>query len=512
MKTMKLKTTQYIPVDIEVSGKCSLDNFYFADLIGEFHGPDGQVITVPGFYEGDERQTWSVRFSPTATGLWNFSLSSTDIEFDILEGTVLCIENDNPDIHGGLRVDPEYSYHFIHDDGTYRFVMAYECNWLWALAMDEDGENKVREFVQSIKQYGFNEIYMNIYAHKSFWLEEEEKIEHYYGCPKHYAWHGTNEQPDHSRMNPVFFQYYDRVMDILLEEGMNAHLYLKVYNKAVNWPAKYSREEELYFKYVVARYQAYCNVVWDFSKESYNEWDKEYIRSMLSLIKENDGYNRLRTVHDDPIIYNRDRYAELLDFQTMQQHEDFFNAILRQREKRAWPIINSEFGYEHGPGGVKDVTWPVSTTPEDVIYRAYATIMGGGYPTYYYTYTAWDVINYSYHPPGYKYMKILYDFFTSIEWWKLTPNDEVSCWMKIRCLEEPGRQYVFMLTNNIMLNLDIDLDEYTGIWMNTCTGEKVMANLSDKPETNKSGPIIKFNSPIENVPVILYLKCKDDRV
>ena len=50
----------------------------------------------------------------------------------------------------------------------------------------------------------------------------------------------SNEQPNHERMNVAYFQNFDRVMQTLLDEGFTAHIFLKVYNKHVNWPAKYS--------------------------------------------------------------------------------------------------------------------------------------------------------------------------------------------------------------------------------------------------------------------------------
>lgn len=508
MKNTIIKAVRYNPIDIELTGTCKLDNPFYARLEGEFLGPEGQKIVIPGFYDGDAEPAWKVRFSPTAVGTWTYEIHSEDIVLEVSEGTVQCSENMNSNIHGSLKVDADYPHHFIHEDGVHRFVMPYECNWLWAMDMDETGENKAEALINTIKQYGFNEILMNIYAHSCHWTEERRNDPNNYGCPGQYLWEGTNEHPDHSRMNLAFFKLYDKVMDLLLREGIQVHMYFKVYNKAVNWPAKYSKEEDMFFKYVTARYQAYCNVMWDFSKETYNEEDKEYIKNRLCLVKQNDGYNRLTTVHDDPIFYNDDKYASVLDFQTLQQHDDFYTYVLWQREKRAWPVINAEFSYEHGPGGIDDVTWPNSNTAEEVIYRAYETVMAGGYPAYYYTYTAWDMIDFSYQPRGYRYMKIMYDFFTSIDWWKLEPNNEVCCWRKNRCLEEAGEQYIFFLTNQTMLNMEIDLTSYQGYWMNIYTGEKTEADLLTVPQASQTGRIIVFRSPIKDVPVVLHIKKK----
>jgi len=45
-----------------------------------------------------------------------------------------------------------------------------------------------------------------------------------------------------------------------------------------------------------------------------------------------------------------------------------------------------------GPGGLEDRTYPRSNTAEDHALRSWEVVVGGGYPAYYYTYTAWDVI------------------------------------------------------------------------------------------------------------------------
>ena len=138
-----------------------------------------------------------------------------------------------------------------------------------------------------------------------------------------FPWEGTNEKPDHSRLNPAFFKVYDGMMRASQDKGIVAHIMIKVYNKMVNWPAKWSRDEERYFRYVVARYQAFSNVVWDFSKESYNEKDEILQSRLIDLVRAQDAYDRLTTAHDDD-LYEWDReLSRNLDFRTDQQHSFF---------------------------------------------------------------------------------------------------------------------------------------------------------------------------------------------
>ena len=77
---------------------------------------------------------------------------------------------------------------------------------------------------------------------------------------RRFAWEGSNEKPDHSRFNLAYWQHYDRVIEALHQRGMIAHVMIKVYNKMVNWPAKGSAEDDLFFRWLIARYAAYPNV------------------------------------------------------------------------------------------------------------------------------------------------------------------------------------------------------------------------------------------------------------
>src|ERR1039457_1345527 len=121
-------------------------------------------------------------------------------------------------------------------------------------------------------------------------------------------------------MNIAYWQHYDRVMTALNERGMQAHIFIKVYNKQVNWPAHGSEEEKLYFRWLIARYAAYPNVNWDFSKEANNEKDLAYKLGRLRFLRQNDPYYRLLTVHDDYKTYDDAAYNELLDYRSDQQH------------------------------------------------------------------------------------------------------------------------------------------------------------------------------------------------
>lgn len=92
---------------------------------------------------------------------------------------------------------------------------------------------------------------------------------HVYGPPKHSVFGGTNENPAHAVMNLDFFRDFDAFMSYLHAKGIVVHPMRQVQSKRVRWAPRRSVEDDLYWRYVVARYQAYPNLPWDVGKESF---------------------------------------------------------------------------------------------------------------------------------------------------------------------------------------------------------------------------------------------------
>jgi hypothetical protein len=405
-------------------------------------GPSNASFKTLGFYDGDA--TWRVRVAPNAEGEWSLV---TESEAPTLNGRKVqftCVPSTSPQVHGGVMVDPKHPRHFVFEDGTRYFLMGYECDWLWALDLGKPVLSATEAFLDKLAANGFNYVILNTYAQDTTWRRGKTGADDF-GPPPLYAWEGSNEQPDHSRFNLAYWQHYDAVIDALNRRGMIAHVMIKVYNKMVNWPAKGSAEEDLFFRWLAARYAAFPNVHWDFSKEAHNEKDLDYKLQRIAFLKRNDPYHRPITVHDDRATYDRGAYRGVLDYRSDQQHSAWHATLLQHRSQQAWPVVNVEFGYEHGPGGLTDKTYNVVQAPEEVCRRAWEIQMAGGYGAYYYTYTAWDVIRPQDNPPGYVYFKHLRDFFAGTGYWRMEPNDDLVS--TGYCLAEPGQEYVVFLNN-----------------------------------------------------------------
>ncbi|HEX2033188.1 MAG TPA: DUF5060 domain-containing protein [Chloroflexota bacterium] len=498
-----IECARFHPHDLALRSDRSYDNPFFVDLRARLTAPNGDVTVVRGFYDGDS--TWKVRLCPNQVGTWRYVTESPDAALAGREGIIECTPGTNPNVHGALRVDPLHPHHFRYEDGTRPFVLGYEANWLWALGFLEDGEAQLRRFCQRIASYGYNHVFVNTYAHDTRWAPGKSHPEDY-GPPPMYAWEGTNEAPDHSRLNVAYWRTFDLMMRALFDAGLTAHLYLKVYNKEVNWPPIASREDDLFFTYVVARYGGFSNVVWDASKESYNERNKAYLAGRLALIRALDGYGRLVTTHDDWAVHFDQRYAGLLDFVTDQKHDGLAErAAFLRRALRPCPVINEEFAYECGPGGVEDLSYHPRArhTPEEHVLRAWEVVMGGAYPGYYYLYTAWDVVRPDDLPPGYALHQRLVAFMKETEWWLLEPHPEIVDRNSGRCLARPlgaGLEYLIhhngapgprgegqRLTVNFP-NLPTGHAVMDADWLHPLTGERTRTQLEVTRRTQLRPP------------------------
>ncbi len=498
----------WTPHDFAFTTDTALENPFDTTFSAEVTGPQGTSFVLPGFFDGNG--TWKVRVAPTAEGAWSLKTKSDLPALDGKTAAFTCIKNADPNIHGVLRVDTEHPHHFVYQDGTRFFMQAYEYDWLWALDTGKPNIPTVEASLDLLLEHGFNYVILNTYAHDTGWRKGKTGPDDFGPAPM-YAWAGSNDAPDHTRMNVDFWQHYDKIMNALLRRGMQAHIFIKVYNKAVNWPAKDSPEEQMFFRWLMARYAAYPNVIWDFSKEAHNEKDLAYKQRWLTFIRATDPYKHLVTVHDDDVANDSGAYDELTDFRTDQHHKSQKGAtdhqtILLQRNRRAWPVANVESDYECGPLGLEDKTYGQAMTAEATTRTLWSIAMAGGYIAYYYTYTAWDVIRPLDAPTGYTYMKHFGDFWRGTEYWKLAPTDSLvnHGW----CLAQPANEYVVYQETAQPFTLDIAGADSTlsGEWFNVFTGQRTGAGEFGNGTAQLSPP-----KEWPDAPLVLHLKSKRDR-
>ena len=92
--------------------------------------------------------------------------------------------------------------------------------------------------------------------------------------------------PDYSSLNIDFFKHLDKVIAEMHNNEIVSHLMIYVWNKRVAWPKAGSEADNMYYKHVIKRYQAFPNVIWDVSKDritSYNVCYTKLLRGKVDL-------------------------------------------------------------------------------------------------------------------------------------------------------------------------------------------------------------------------------------
>lgn len=442
----KFQTKKWDIVDIPFKVKNETNKPLEVKFNAVFQHVNGKLMEIPGFYNGEK--TWIIRFCPSLEGRWIYQTNSSLKSLDRMTGEVIVIPNQNSNRHGTVEICKENPRRFIYEDGTPYFPLAFEMDWLFALDADNAvGIPRTRQIIESLEENGFNKVIMNVYAYNAKW-GERESIDPLYNFaePEIFPFGGNNAHPDHGTINIGFFKHFDRVMQHLHENEIVSHLMIYVWNKKVNWPKPGSMEDNMYFDYVVKRYQAFPNLVWDISKEAlaYGMDDMDYIVERIDRLRKLDGHKRLVTVHDYKFCRS---YPGLVDFVSVQEwRPNLYNEMLKiVSEHPDKPVFNVEHGgYEKTMHSIFDGAY---NDPVVCLERSYTCIFAGTYTTYYWQNSSWYELVFEpfalpeENQPHFHYYKHLTDFFSRYNYNKLVADQY---FYSTYCLTDNDSTYLFL--------------------------------------------------------------------
>lgn len=499
-KSPEVSALQYQPIDI-IFKVSSLppDNPFDLTFGGTFTDRNNKSQTIYGFYNG--KNEYVLRYCAESPGVVSYQTFSNLNVLAGLDGTISVLKNDDPSVHGAVKIASEAPQKFIYQDGTPYFALAFELDWLFALdANDKHGLPKTTEIIRAVKANGFNQIIMNLYAYDVSWNTAGHVPAQYsFKKPTYSVFKGTNAQPDFKHLNIEFFQHFDRVIQHLHESGIVAHVMIYVWNKKVNWPQMYSAEDNLYFDYVIKRYQAYPNVIWDVSKEAldYGRCDIPYINERIERIRSLDTYKRLVTVHDYEYC---SREPDKVDFISIQNwRSDLYSLSFEAYQKHPnKPIMNIEHGgYEEGPYSTFTGNY---TNAEVCLERNYACVFAGVYSSYYWQNTSWDIVIYDIMGNNQILPKPRFDFYYHLQTLftkynynqlapykpKLTTNSRLGldnlATSGYPLTDNQGLYLYFVPSNNYMINVVIPKPasgKMEAKWLNIFTGETLEHGSKD---------------------------------
>ena len=389
IQSKSIQTELYQAVDLVYEVVTLDSNAFDADLGAIFTSPSKQSFRIAAFYNGGHQ--YIIRFSAKELGSYHFETFGIRKK---IEGNVQVSEQSKKELHPQVMQDPKNSQRFQYADGKPYFALAFELDWLFALDYQQKELTQSQAILSAIRANGFNQVVMNVYAYDVSWPADSSIPSHYeFRKPAYSIFEGNNEKPNFEHLNVDFFKNLDRKIQLLHEQGIVAHLMIYVWNKKVNWPAMYSTADNRYVDYVIKRYQAYPNIIWDVSKEAldYGRCDIPYINERIERIRKNDVYHHLLTVHDYEYC---SREPAKIDFISIQNWRSdlYMNSIEAAEMYPDKPLMNIEHGgYEMGPFASFVGNY---VQPEICLERNYACVFAGVYSSYYWQNAAWNMIIY----------------------------------------------------------------------------------------------------------------------
>lgn len=289
---------------------------------------------------------------------------------------------------------------------------------------------------------------------------------------------------NYTRFRVEYWQKFERALRVARDLDVVFSLVLDMNDSRVH-PAARSADEHRFIRYAIARFGAFSNITWDLGDDLDQYRDDGWTRDTGTLIKRWDPYQHLTTSHPVDNVH-QDRAANWFDFTSFQEWSRAQHAFMlaKRREQvvlgRIIPQTNEEYGYEdHYPLWA---TGPGSETADVLRRTAWDIVMAGGYQT-----TGESARRGTNVWPdtgggwmngrgdgtmtmleGYGHMV---RFFTSFDWWRTEPRDELVDKGNY-CLAEPGRTYAVYLPHGGKATVRLEPGSYDAAWWNARTGER----------------------------------------
>lgn len=333
-------------------------------LDADFVGPNGQVLTLPGFHDGSG--TWRVRFSPGETGTWRYTFRSTPADPGLAgEGT---FEVAPAQTRGFLKATPGKAWGFHYESGEPVFLLG---DTVYNLVAETAVGNDIRPLLTRRAAQGFNLLRILLAAVPYCPPNAHAKWEGQHVWP----WGGDDKNPQFDRFDLSYFRAVDETIRLVGEAGLGIEMIMQFPGEVAPFPRPDFTDEweELWLRYLIARYDAYsCVYIWDLCNEY------EYIKDAPAHTPEADQW-AMRTarmvkqlaVHGHPVaIHNRwelptfaSRFEadpdaiDMVLYQvwgTLGPNDGWLAARIEDSIREAlegWhgSAMNSEYGYETAP-------------------------------------------------------------------------------------------------------------------------------------------------------------------
>lgn len=367
-------------------GKTAGNPFTDYEIRCEITG-DREAAAVSGFYDGDG--VYRARFMPSFPGTYRYTVSGSFS--DRVYTGVFHVEEASAGNHGPVRV--ENTYHFAYADGTPFYPLGTTC-YAWA----HQGDERIEETLRSLEKARFNKLRFcilpkhydyNLGEPRSYPFEGEPMDSSVLTKDNFWAYTGRAEGNhfDLTRLNPAHFRRIERCIRALSERGIEADLIVMHPYDRWGFSCMPREADDLYWRYVIARFSAFRNVWWSLANEydlmrAKTEADWEHY---ADLLMRHDPCGHLRSIHNCAAFYDHTR--PWITHCSIQRQDVYRTAENTDAWREAYhkPVVLDEIAYEgniqHGWGNISG---------EEMVRRFWESAVRGGYPGHGETYLSDD--------------------------------------------------------------------------------------------------------------------------
>lgn len=363
-------------LELEFCGKTDGNPFVDYDIKGIFSSSN-EHKTVKGFYDGDGK--YIVRFMPSFEGSYSYKIfGSFSNEQYTGEFNVTKQSKKN---HGPVHI--ENKYHFAYADGTPYYSIGTTC-YVWNLQSDE----MITTTLNTLRNSAFNKIRFCIFPKHYDYNLREPRSYPYVGKPMdssvltsdNFLQYGPKSEGnswDFYRFNPAHFRHIEYCISELQKLEIEADIIVMHPYDRWGFSCMQPDQDDLYWRYVIARFSAFRNVWWSLA----NEYDLFEYKTTAdwerygTIICEDDPYNHPRSIHNCYTFFDHTR--PWLSHASLQRVDAYRTAEYTDewRNRFGKPAVLDEIAYEgniqHGWGNID---------PEEMVRRFWEAFVRGGYP------------------------------------------------------------------------------------------------------------------------------------
>jgi hypothetical protein len=492
-----VEANDYVEVTLKLEGPDARNPFTEASLEGEF-GERGSTnrAKVRGFCDSMDGSIFRVRLAPPRPGDYDYTAVYHQGAFEgRVAGSFKATDGKRA---GPLGIDPQNRYHFVWEGTGERFFF----NGTTAFFLQGwDDETVIHRILDRFKRYSVNRVRVLLTGRRDEFYSEPVRNGNEFRAILN-PW--IAEHPDavakpgfdYTRFNLAHWGKFERTLRYARERDINISVVLD-WHDTEEHTAPGSEDEHRYYRYAAARLGPFSNVTWDLGDDLDLFRDEAWTHAAGSYLMSVDGYHRLATSHP---VHNehQDRAAEWFGFTSFQQWpRPLHDWMLSQRKTQAAtgriiPQTDEEYGYEdHYP--IWNTTVPAPGCSADANRRtAWEIAMAGCYQTT--GETAKRGTGFAPDTGGgwlngradetmllLEMQAHMVEFFTSFEWWKTAPHDELAN-NRAFCLAEPGRSYAVYLPHGGDVTVQIGPGKFHARWTQARSGEVLDLGEVSGPE------------------------------